>query len=338
MKLDYRIYFINNQSKLRQLCESLNSIQVIAIDIETINWWNPFNERVALIQLAYRAGTKIRAVIIDALAELDPSILQPLFELPTMTKVMHNANFDAVRLRRHFKISTTPVHDTLLAARRSGEKRYSLKAQIEKHLHLPLNKSSQQSDWSLRPLSPKQLDYAALDAVATLLLYEHQVKRGLQGDYSLRNETTDEQGALPLNEFLLPVNQVREGTSPANRLNKSPIVNKSSAVDYPLPVDQTALAANAEVSASSLALLGIITELESRYSPEGLAASVDSERVGLAGWIIDRVLGKDMDIDESTAKLEIAEMCQRGLIRIMPTRKLEATEAGRSLWHKHKPL
>lgn len=325
MKLDYRIHFINNQSRLNMLCDSLVSVSAIALDIETINWWNPLNERVALIQLAYRVNDKIRAVIIDALAEINPSILRPSLELRSTTKVIQNASFDAVRLRRHFKINTAPVYDTLLAARRSGEKRYSLKAQVEKHLHLPINKSSQQSDWSVRPLQPKQLDYAALDAVATLVLYEHQVKRGLQGDYSLRNEITDNQAALPLGDSLLPDAQVGKLT---------PTAHQSS----PASAELSPSSSSAELSLSSLALLGIITELGTRYSPEGLAASVDHERVGLAGWIIDNVLGKDRDIDESTAKLKIARLCQRGLIRITATRRLEASEDGRSIWHKHKPV
>ena len=241
MKLDYRIAFINDQPRLRTFCERLGSVAALALDIETSDWWNPQHERVALIQLAYRVNHELRVAVIDALAGLNPALLRQPLELPTTMKVMHNAGFDAVRLSRHFKISTAPIHDTLLAARRSGEKRYSLKAQVEKHLNLPLDKHAQQSDWSLRPLHPKQLDYAARDAVATLLLYEHQVKRGLNGAYRLRAEITREQSALPLGTSLPLAGQV-EGHAPADQ---SP-------------------PASAELSASSLALLGIITELPSR--------------------------------------------------------------------------
>jgi len=313
MKLNYRIAFINDQSRLTAFCESLGSVAALALDIETSDWWNPQHERVALIQLAYRVNHELRVAVIDALAGLDPTLLRHPLELPTTTKVMHNAGFDAVRLSRHFKISIAPIYDTLLAARRSGEKRYSLKAQVEKHLNLPLDKHAQQSDWSLRPLDPRQLDYAARDAVATLLLYEHQVKRGLNGAYRLRAENAREQSALPLGTSLPLVGQV-EGHAPADQ--RPP--------------------ARAELSASSLALLGIITELPSRYYPEQLAVSVDDYRVGLAGWIIDRVVGTDVDLDESSARNEIAALCQRGLVRITPTRRLEANESGRAVWQKHK--
>lgn len=86
----------------------------------------------------------------------------------------------------------------------------------------------------------------------------------------------------------------------------------------------------------ALALLGIVTELPSRYYPEQLAASVGGDRVGLAGWIIDQVLGREADIDESAAKEEIAGLCRMGLVRITPTRRLEAEEAGAGVWRQRR--
>src|SRR5919205_286289 len=187
MNLDYRISFINDQARLNTLCEGLASVPALALDIETINWWSPQAERVA---------------VVDALARLDPATLRRPLELSSTTKVIHNAAFDATRLARHFKISAAPVHDTMLAARRGGERRCSLKAQAEQHLRLRLDKEARQSDWGQRPLHPKQLSYAALDAVATLLLYEHQTRRGLKGDYRPRAVVGDEQVALPLGSSL----------------------------------------------------------------------------------------------------------------------------------------
>ncbi len=315
MNLDYPIALINDQPRLSALCQSLGSLPTLALDIETTDWWCPHSEQVALIQLAFRMHDQVRVALIDPLAQIDPTILRRPLELTTMTKVMHNAAFDAVRLARHFQIRAAPIHDTQLAARRSGEKRYSLKAQAEKYLNLRLDKQAQLSDWSLRPLRPAQLSYAAQDALATLLLFEHQVSRGLRGDYRLRAEVTDEQGALPLNDSLTDAGQVGGRTPEDQRTPES-----------------------AELSDSSLALLGIITELPSRYGPEQLAVSLGAERVGLAGWIIDRILGEDADVDESSAKILIEGLCRRGLVRITPTRRLEANESGRSVWQKQKPI
>lgn len=314
MQLNYRISFINDQTRLMTLSDSLESVSALALDIETINWWSPQAERVALIQIAYRAGEELRVAVVDALAPLDPTTLRRPLESDGAMKVIHNATFDATRFERHFKISIAPIYDTMLAARRGGERRYSLKSQAEKHLDLQLDKSARQSDWGLRPLHPRQIGYAALDAVATLLLYEHQMSRGLHGDYRLRAGAASEQVALPMSDSLPHEERTDKSTPPSRHT-----------------------AAGEDLSDASLALLGIIAELPSRYGPEQLAVSVGNDRVGLAGWIIDRVLGRDADLDESSAKMEIAGLCRRGLVRVMPTRRLEASESGRKVWQKYKP-
>lgn len=310
MSSDYLITFINERRRLEELCEGLGSVAAVALDIETLDWWDPRAERVSLIQLAYRAGSRVRVAVVDALARLDPSALRRTLESDATTKVIHNAAFDATRMERHYRIRTAPIHDTMLAARRGGERRYSLKAQAEKHLNLRLDKGTRLSDWGQRPLHPKQLGYAALDAVATLLLYEHQLGRGMRGDYRLRGGVVEGQGALPLENLL-----ARERT-PAERPT----------------------AASGALSDTALALLGIIAELPSRYGPEQLSASVGDDRVGLAGWIIDSVLGEEgAGLDDETARSHIAELCESGLVRITPTRRLEASESGRSVWLERKP-
>jgi hypothetical protein len=43
-------------------------------------------------------------------------------------------------------------------------------------------------------------------------------------------------------------------------------------------------------------------------------------------------------LDESAAKMEIAELCRRGLVRVTPTRRLEANNEGNSVWQKYKPF
>ena len=304
MNTDYSVAYINDQRRLGALCERLGAAGAFALDIETASWWDRRAERVSLIQLAYREGGRLRVAVIDALAGLDPATLRSPLESGAATKAIHNAAYDAARLERHYRIRPAPVHDTMLAARRAGERQYSLKAQAESHLGLRLDKGAQQSDWGARPLHPRQLSYAALDAAATLLLYEHQAGRGLKGDYRPRGAAGEQQGALPL------------GDSP--------------------PADASSTADTAPFGAS-LALLGIIAELPSRYGPEQLAASVGEDRVGLAGWIIDRVLDEDAVVDEETAKDSIAELCERGLVRTTPTRRLEASEAGKAHWLKRKP-
>ncbi len=321
------VEYVGDQNRLSELVERIRSVSVLALDIETINWWDRDAERIALVQLAYReseshlgskAALPIQVAIVDPLAGIDLTALKVPLELGLMPKVIHNASYDAVRLARHCGIRTSPIFDTMLAARRSGEKKCSLKAQVGAYLGIELDKAEQRSDWSRRPLTMLQLEYAALDASCTLLLYELQAVRGLRGDYELAKQIEKNlmsQAALPLGE-----------ESP--RANVGPKMAKSPASGQ---IDST------DLGLESLALLGIVAELSGRYSPEQLAASVGGERIGLAGWIIDNVLGRDEDLDEAAAKQEIRSLCERGLIHISLSRRLEVAGSGAELWRLKKP-
>lgn len=313
--LDFSLELINGGQELISLAARLGSTAALALDIETVNWWDREAERVALIQLAFREASHMRVAVIDPLAGPNLEPLRPCLELGRVTKAIHNAAYDAVRLSRHFRIRTSPIHDTMLAARRSGEKRYSLQAQAHTHLGVQLDKSQQRGDWAQRPLKTEQLRYAALDAVCTLLLYENQIGKGLAASYQLRDTRESRQTSLPLSDMPHMTPGLKE--KPAG-------TSSEAAVAENLPL-------------SAIALLGVITELAGRYSPDRLAVSVGGERVGLLGWIIDRALGSETDLDEDTAKLNVAELCERKLIRLTAARRLEATGAGARLWHELKP-
>ena len=168
-KPEFSLKFVKDSDDLQRLSDRLISVPVFAFDIETVDWWNRHQERIALIQIAYRIEGKIRVAIVDALADFSLEPLRQPLEQPSVLKIIHNAGFDAVRLDKHYKFSAAPVFDTMAAARKSGERKYSLKAQAEIHLGLRLDKSVQGSDWSRRPLDVRQLHYAALDPYACLL-------------------------------------------------------------------------------------------------------------------------------------------------------------------------
>ena len=299
--INYDIEYIDTRQSLELLVERLNEATAIALDIETINWWDRTRERISVIQIAFRERDDLRVGVIDVLAGFDLESLRRPLELNLQTKAIHNASFDAVRLARHLGIATSPVHDTMLAARRSGEKKCSLQAQVRTHLGFDLDKTEQQGDWSRRPLDPEQLQYAALDAACTLILFEQQIARGLRGDYQLREKIEKRPSPLPV----------------------------------PLQIEPSVVV-DGELAASTLALLGIVVELSGRYSPEQLAASTGRERIGMAGWIIDNLIGTEADIDENTARDDIAILTERGLITLSLSRRLETTSLGESTWKRQK--
>ena len=319
-KPDFTLKIIKDGGQLRRLSEVLVTLNAFALDLETTDWWNRRRERIALIQIAYRAGEKVKVFIIDALADFNPEPLREPLVKSAAVKIIHNAAFDAARLSNHYNFSLAPVFDTMLAARRAGESKYSLKAQAGQHLGLQMDKSARTSNWSRRPLDPRQLSYAALDPLATLLLYENQLKRGISGDYRLKPPAAETQNLLPL------------GDSPAGELpaeTENP--NAADALSA-----QKSSSSNHGLSETAIALLGIVTELPTRYSPDALAASLGAGRVGLAGWIIDQRLGRNAEPDEEEVKMAISRLCAENLIRITETRRLEATGTGSQLWEKLK--
>ncbi len=318
----HTVAYIGDQTSLAAMIGRIQAAPVLALDIETINWWDREAERVALIQLAFREETRVQAVVIDALAGLDLNVLRMPLELSLQIKAIHNASYDANRLARHFNIFTSPIYDTMLAARRGGEKKCSLQAQVAAHLGIELDKTEQRGDWGRRPLSREQLDYAAMDATCTLMLYERQIARGLRGDYE-----------VPRHAERKPVHQSSLPLSDNNHRGELRIHLSEDSSMRPA----TEAAGSIALDAATLSLLGIVTELSGRYSPEQLAASVGSERIGLAGWIVDCVLGMEEDIDENAAKQQIATLCESNLVQISQSRRLEATTEGGRTWQQNKP-
>lgn len=314
MNAEYQVTYVNDARRLAALAGALPTSSALALDIETASWWDRRAERVSLIQLAYRDAGRIRVAVVDALAGFKVNELRSTLESPGVVKAVHNAAFDVPRLDRHLGLRVAPVHDTMLAARRGGERGYSLKAQAERHLGLALDKGARQSDWGARPLDPRQVAYAALDAAATLLLYEHQVGRGLRAEYRPRAWTDEAQAGLPLSD--------------------APAVGRNPSAST--PPTNLSLSAH-DLTGIPLALLGVIAELPSRYGPERLVASVGVDRVGLAGWVLDGVLGAEAEVDEDAARDAIASLCGQGLVRLTPERRLEASPEGREAWLRGRP-
>ena len=333
--LEFLIEPVNETSRLIRLVERLAETQVIALDIETTEWWNRERERVALVQIAYRVNREIKVAVIDAL-ELDGlEPLRPLLEQDKTLKVIHNAAFDAVRLQAHYQFQITPVHDTMVAARLNKEKKYSLQAQAAAHLNVHLEKEAQRSDWSRRPLTPGQLHYAALDAWAALRLFEHQRERNLFGNYRLRAGSAK----AARSQLSLELLELPNAAAP----KRQELADPTSLTDVSAgqsDVSPTGQASEPQgISHELLALLGIIAELPDRFGPEQLQVSLGAgERVGLAGWIVDRTLGREAELEPETVKLGISRLAEHQLIMINPTGRLEATGAGTTLWRGLKTI
>ena len=112
--------------------------------------------------------------IVDALAIRDLEPLARVFESSDVLKVIHNASFERSVLAK-LNLALVNVFDTLTASRRIRGKRidggHGLAAVCERELGRAVDKTEQTSDWTRRPLSERQIAYAALDGEVLLELH-----------------------------------------------------------------------------------------------------------------------------------------------------------------------
>ena len=131
----------------------------IAIDMEADSFYH-YYEKVCLIQLTIGG----KNYILDPLADAN---LKPFLKLLAQKPlILHDAGYDLRMLRASFDFSPKEeVFDTMLAAQMLGYEKFGLNAMIEHFFDVKLTKAGQRSDWSQRPLTPSQLQYAVSDTI-----------------------------------------------------------------------------------------------------------------------------------------------------------------------------
>ncbi|MBP0019409.1 MAG: DNA-directed DNA polymerase [Cyanobacteria bacterium SBLK] len=163
---DYRL--IDRSDELADAIAPLKSAPFLGIDCETTGL-DPYRHKVRLIQLA---ALDRPTIVIDCFAIPDLAPLRSLLSSPCL-KIGHNLKFEWLMLTRKGLSLQPPFFDTYLAYRvlTAGlKKRLSLEAIAMKLLGIALDKTEQTSDFS-GTLTPKQLQYAAMDAAILLPLY-----------------------------------------------------------------------------------------------------------------------------------------------------------------------
>lgn len=143
---------------------------VIAWDIETsgLDWRT---ERIAMCQL-YGAGGIVEVVRVGT---HPPENLSLLLADTTVTKIFHHAMFDLRFMHHNWRVIPDSVACTKVASKLldpRGENAHSLKALVEQHLGVVLDKTEQRSDWLSAKLTDKQLFYAASDVLYLIPLLE----------------------------------------------------------------------------------------------------------------------------------------------------------------------
>lgn len=168
--LDVRneIHWIDTPAGLRALSDELAEVEIVGLDVETsLDFLT-----LCLVQIATRA----RTYLIDPFAVGTLAPLAPILGAARPRKVIHNARFER-RVLAGVGLELDGVIDTLPTSRRlrgpDALGGHSLAMVCERELGLVLDKSSQTSNWSRRPLDADQIRYAAIDAEVLLALHDH---------------------------------------------------------------------------------------------------------------------------------------------------------------------
>ncbi len=158
---------ITDQKELAELVSQLSSEPWVAVDTEFLRERN-YYAQLCLIQI----GTPGFAICIDPLALSDLSPLRELFTNPDITKVFHAASQDMEILLQATGEVPYPVFDTQVAAALLGHAdQIGYARLVDAMLGVQLEKVHTRSDWSRRPLTTQELEYAADDVRYLAQLY-----------------------------------------------------------------------------------------------------------------------------------------------------------------------
>ena len=153
------IEYVSDTATLNELCVEWAAEEFLAVDTE-FERTSTFYARIGLLQIA---DSKC-CYLVDPLSIDDWSAFKQLLNTPSCTLVMHSCSEDLSLLQTFLGCLPVSLFDTQLAAAFLGIG-FSISYQglVEQLLGVEVAKDETRSDWIKRPLSDKQIHYAAAD-------------------------------------------------------------------------------------------------------------------------------------------------------------------------------
>ncbi len=164
---------ITTTEDLAQFCAAAKAAPYVTLDTEFLRertYWS----KLCLIQMAL-PGKDGEAVLVDPIEGTDLS-LEPLYDLfrhEATVKVFHAARQDLEIFFVEGGVFPHPLFDTQIAAMVCGfGEQVGYETLVRRIAKASLDKASRFTDWSRRPLSEAQKDYALADVTHLRVIYE----------------------------------------------------------------------------------------------------------------------------------------------------------------------
>ncbi|MBY6197623.1 ribonuclease D [Vibrio hangzhouensis] len=163
--MEYKI--VTEFAELESVCNQARESDVVMLDTEFVRI-RTYYPKLGLIQLY--DGEQLS--LIDPLSISDFTPLQELLLDASVLKVLHACGEDLEVFQNSFGCMPFPMVDTQIMAAFLGHGLSTgFATLVEDYLGIELDKSESRADWVARPLTDKQLDYAAADVYYLWPLY-----------------------------------------------------------------------------------------------------------------------------------------------------------------------
>ena len=165
---------IDNQQQLQELISKAIATGVVAMDTEFV-WEKTYYPVLGIIQIGL---SEDELFLVDTVAINDLTPIKDLLESKETVKIFHDAQGDLGILCRETGASPQNIYDTRLAAGFTGlAATISLLNLLSEVLQVELSKTQTRTDWTKRPLSPQQIEYALEDIRYLHKIYLHQTEK-----------------------------------------------------------------------------------------------------------------------------------------------------------------
>ena len=160
--------YLDKAPEVDRFLSEISDVTELALDTEGASF-HRFLDRIYLLQIS----TREESAIIDPLPIGSPARLGQLLESKGVEVVFHDADYDLRLLHQDYGWHVTNIFDTRVASQLLGIKSFGLAALLQQFFDVKLDKKHQRADWSMRPLTPDMLAYAAQDTRYLLQLKDH---------------------------------------------------------------------------------------------------------------------------------------------------------------------